>query len=273
MVKKNVSKMFLSSVKLLFLASVLLIPFQIYAWTISIKRPVPCLTDIDLLKDVAGPGIITIMDANLSDPRWECHFQWWNNYCFPTGVTPKTTAVKPIWRDYYNNSNYSSSTFVKILNGPYDYWYKASHDWVWWGAGDGPGNNRSAIVPNPLDRQWPCPVWFHVPSAWEWWLLVRYWRDTYATDVVIDWDSGLYFLKDAGARARFMSYFNLSFAGDRFFSNAALHWQWSLGYYWSSSPTSPLSNHARRLRLSSVGVYATDSYYRARALSVRCFKN
>ena len=144
----------------------------------------------------------------------------------------------------------------------------------WW-AMDGPENNRSAIVPNPLDRQWPCPPCYHVPTAGEWWLLLRYWKDSAMPDVPLYGNNGLYFVEDAWARAGFMSYFNLSYGGSLYYSDAKLYSQWELGYYWSSSPAGPVStnNYARRLTLTSAGAYTNDSYYRARAFRVRCFAN
>lgn len=240
---------------------------------ISIARPALDLTPLDELTNIAGPGVITILSADLADPKGLCYFQWWNNYCFT--VNPKTSLMKAIWHSY-DNSRYRDDTFRKITTTtPYDYWLDWSHDWVRWWAGDAPGNNRSAVVSNVLGRKWPCPVGYHVPSAWEWWLLVRYWRDTYALDVPLYGNNWLYYFKDAGARAGFMSYFNLGYHWSFFYSDALLHNKWEVGYYWSSSPSGPVSttNYARRMTLTSAGAYSSDTYYRSRGFPIRCFKN
>ncbi len=243
-------------------------------WAVSIARPAPDLSLLDNLTNIAGPGVITILNSDLWDSRSIYYYQWWNNYGFIPD--PKTTLVKAAWHDYYNNSNYRDPTFVKITTGiPYDYWKDWSHDGVWWGANDGPGNNWAAMVFNTLGRKWPCPVGYHVPSAWEWWLLVRYWRDTFALDVPLYWNNWLYFFKDPWAVSSFMSYFKLSYWWDLFYSDALLHNAGEVGYYWSSSPSGPVSttNYARRMTLTSAWAYATDAYYRARAFPMRCFKN
>ena len=39
---------------------------------------------------------------------------------------------------------------------------------LWWGGMDSEENWRWLDLDNDEERQWPCPDWRHVPSAWEW---------------------------------------------------------------------------------------------------------
>jgi len=43
---------------------------------ISIARPALDLTSLDELTNIAGPGVITILGADLADPKGLCYFQW-----------------------------------------------------------------------------------------------------------------------------------------------------------------------------------------------------
>ena len=238
----------------------------------------------------------TIMDRNLwasiswtvcdkTNDTWACGFlyQWWNNYWFPITetVTPVTTWLT--WNNVYNNHGYFSTNFINWSSHDYDVWDgtnptandKEHHDWVWWWANDDQSaNNWWLDSNNPTDRQWPCPVWYHIPSAWEWWLAVKYWRDTYATNVTLNWSNNLYYFSDSTARENFMKYFKLPFAGLRNCSSAGLVSQGSIGYYWSSSPYgSDYPDIARGLYLDSSLVNASDYGHRAYGFSVRCFKD
>ena len=71
-----------------------------------------------------------------------------------------------------------------------------------------------------------------------------------------------------------MEYFNIPFAGRRDYSSAALDYQGSRGFYWSSSPAGSVDlNLVRSLYLDSSPVSAGSHNYRAFGFSVRCFKN
>ena len=232
----------------------------------------------------------TIMDRNLwatstditNSDSYGYKYQWWNNYWFSD--TDQVTSVTDglTWDDSYNNNWYKSTNFINWSSHDYDVWDgnnptingKEHHDWVWWWANDDASNWWWVDLKNYAERQWPCPSGWHVPSAWEWWLLVKYWRDTYATGVTLNWSDNLYYFSDSTARQNFMEYFNIPFAGLRNYSSAALNGQGSYGLYWSSSPYgSDYPYRARFLYLDSSNVDANNIYYRAYGFSVRCFKN
>lgn len=243
---------------------------------------------------------ITIMDRNLgatsndfmSKDSFGYHFQWWNNYwfsqwCFSEACSDYVTRSSKdaathwaVWDDSYNNSWYYGTTFIKAYYVGYrddgDY-----HNWLWWWIWDNPSNNWWAKQTNSKDRQWPCPEGYHVPSAWERWLLVKYWWNTYAEDNLIDWWDGFYYIKWDVA-TDFNIFFKLPFAGRRGEEDALIHSQWAVGSYWTSSPNGDAYPEEgiweRRIHtfntyggFSGIPIWEWDDA--DNGLSLRCFKN
>ena len=115
---------------------------------------------------------ITILDRNLwatsnvpgsSNSYW-FHFQRWNNYWF----NPTTTPAFSTTRVSANSITlpYSSNVFIKGSEN--DNWLDDNNkvDLWWWSTGD--WGIYSALTEEQAElRQWPCPEWFHVPTAWE----------------------------------------------------------------------------------------------------------
>lgn len=236
-------------------------------WTISIANP-------------DNPSEwITILDRNLwatsnditSPDSYGYHYQWGNNYGFSQTDTIETTNVTAIRNDSYNHSGYYREEFYTSSLW-YDYrsgW--GDHYWLWWWENDSAVNNFWATQLNSNDRQWPCPDGYHVPSAGEWWLLIKYWRDTYVPDVDLRGNNGIYHF-DYGASATvhplFESYFKIPKAGYRSDYNATLNNRWTWGYYYSSSIAQAFPYI---FETGEWGVISTDS--RVKGYSVRCFKN
>ena len=90
-------------------------------------------------------------------------FQWWNNYWFPShwelSNMSSTLVSSPI------DIPYSSSTFIT----GHDNWMNDSSvvNLWWWTTNDSSYSANNRQITNAQERQWPCPDWFHVPSAWE----------------------------------------------------------------------------------------------------------
>lgn len=247
---------------------------------VSVDRP-------EWLTDEDGPESIVIMDRNLwattdditSTGSYGYKYQWWNNYWFANGcwthecsdaVTSASIDIKPLWNSSYDNSNYSSSPFVRVTSDPYDYWWDGSHDNLWWWASDWSANNRWANETKPTDRRWPCPVWYHVPSAWEWWLLIKYWAET--NNKAYGWDQWLYGLN--AWYTQFEDDFNLPFAWWRGYTEAHLLQQWNMWFYRSSSPyNESWRRDARNVHLDSSSVYINDHSRRGNAYAIRCFRD
>ena len=242
----------------------------------------------------------TIMDRNLwasvawttcdtTTNMWACGYlyQRWNNYGFPISANASSILTNDglTWDNSYNNNGYVSKSFINGGIFDYDVWSdRTHHDWVWWWAND--VNYASIKNSNWLYwddgwdrnlRQWPCPEWWHVPSAWEWSMLVNYWYYTnYSAHPSLS--SNLYYFSDSTKREAFMNYFNIPFAGRRDYSDASLYGQGFIGSYWSSSPdsvSSPDSASSNYTRLLSLDSYVDTSDYLSRAYgrSVRCFKD
>ena len=290
----------------LLLTSSIIIPFQVNAtdfWTISIANP-------------ENPEEwFTIMDRNLwatsnnitsTDSYWY-KYQRWNNYwfinwCFTDksrGCSDSiTNSAKGVgdkeqyqyrnwftWDNEYNNKWYYESTFYKVNSSPrYHRGEWNYHDWLWWWLNDNPDNNWWDKQNNSKDRQWPCPDGYHIPSDGEWWLLVKYWKNTYWTDITNYGDN--YFYDDS---ANFREYFKLPYAGYRGYGDAILYQQWTRGKYRSSSPyatpeeyeywdsqewlSSDISEYARYFWIDINFVWNGGYDNRHNWFPIRCFKN
>ncbi len=153
-----------------------------------------------------GCTTITMLDRNLwataagtgwIDSYWY-HFQWWNNY----GFKPCTDANG--CKSFPNGeSTWTTQVPIENVSIPYSNWIfhvditQGSRNWLnspakidlWWWTANSTTDlfdsnwNRMVIetleaisnytssdnrkVANTQERQWPCPDWFHVPSAWE----------------------------------------------------------------------------------------------------------
>lgn len=113
---------------------------------------------------------VTLMDRNIwatayyleewktsSDWKWYL-YQWWNNYPF-TRDEPEREAQQVDGSIYWPNNPYSNS---KLFVGNNDTWWQW---WIW----------KTTWYPNMwwwesssnLDKRWPCPEWYHIPTTEE----------------------------------------------------------------------------------------------------------
>ncbi len=208
---------------------------------------------------------ITILDRNLwatttwywatdnTDSYWY-YYQWWNNYGFssdPDAIISTTwTQVDASW--YWPNTEnwyYSNDTFVIW----YD-WSNVRNDNLRWWSWDS-NNEWWYPVKNPIDRRWPCPENYHVPSIWEWGALIMFWNEEYNSSTYVD-DYITAFIKN----------FNIPFAGQR---NPSVQFDKFRILLRSSSPI--YSIDALRLYYSSDGLTINWTSYRTQAFPVRCF--
>ena len=210
---------------------------------------------------------ITILDRNLwamsmgtwcKDSSWEgiClgwddtygyHFQWWNNYWFPSSwiILTSSTMVNSLW--YWPGKYYSWDAFIIGSTG-----WDISDNWNlrWWVEDDNDFdvNDESWKVNNASERQWPCPAWFHVPSVWEWEKLssmFENWLDMHK-ELLIPF---------AGFRNHNSEVSDMGFDAN----------------YWSSSPS--FSGYSPTFYIYSDGDMGTFHSGRVWANSVRCFYN
>ena len=252
-------------------------------WTISITNP-------------DNPSEwFTIMDRNLwatsndiNNPNsYGYKYQWGNNYGFQDDCTPtdwqncsdsttnKSTYDWAIREDKYNNNWYFNKKFIKWRN--YRAWAQ-NHDWIRWWGWDNVKNHRwlDNIWKTEINRQWPCPEWYHVPSAWEWEKLAEYWwkQNNYPVTKSLRWWWNFpdYDPYNDKPRNEFQQYFKLPMAGYRYYED------WTISnyeaWYWSSSPKGSWEpNEAKAIILWQYSLWEGRYWYRTYWYSIRCFKN
>ena len=236
---------------------------------------------------------ITMLDRNLwattndINDTWSYwyHFQRWNNYGFEIwcredecsdGITQSAISGETVDTSEYWPWNYYTWSVFRILSEfPYD-WSNPKNDNLRWGSWDNAGNNRWYPVNNTIDRQWPCPDWYHVPSRWERWTLFTYWISKYTWDwnelnelEYLEGFPEIYSGNDAAVQ-QFREDFKISFAGFRRENSAQIDALWDHTSLWSSSTRSWYSNYFFVHTSQIIEIY---SNYRTRGKSVRCFKN
>ena len=233
-----------------------------------------------------GPDQIVIMDRNLgatsnditSSDSYGYHYQWGNNYGFPSDGSEITTGSEQVDASSYGPSNpYSSDTFIIRSSSPYD-WSSVQNDNLRGGANDSESNNRGLddLEDTATDRQGPCPDGYHVPSAGEWSKVGEYWCLNHPSVCSVsdlrEVGDGRYYLNNQTIVDNLREDIKLPFAGYRYYSTAKVRYQGDLGSYWSSSPYS--TNNSWSLYVNRGGLFnPTDCTYRSYGQSVRCFKN
>ena len=240
---------------------------------------------------------ITIMDKNLwADVAWTWeksywyYFQRWNNHGFQLNSEIKTwkdLVTRDVALQYWPNNWYDSDTQFVIMDNSEEvnrnlnlgnYFLAAVNDNLRWWSWDSEIVNRMPEyvidqfrwdTGNPrTERKWPCPEWFHVPSFGEIHKLFKLWIDIkYPNDI------------EKKEHVRWMAiwdrWISTEFGNDlllprawwiRFDGKATPHNQWSIWYYWMSSPW-------RFLSFDNNGIVEYSESYRAATFSVRCFKD
>ena len=132
-------------------------------------------------------------------------------------------------------------------------WIDAWSANLWW-VEESEKTTATYVNQNSIDKikmQWPCAIWYHVPTNAEWvWLYTAWWWEN-------NWVSMQTELK-------------LPYSGARNWSSGWLVNQGSKGFYWSSSPNGSL---VYRLCFDSNGIISTNYFARGNGFSIRCFKN
>ena len=177
------------------------------------------------------------------------YFQWWNNWWIPSWtITPSTTVVNtttPI--TYWPGNYYNVATFIWLaatVSPPND-WSNPQNNNLWWSGW------------TAVQRQWPCAIWYHIPTQPEWASIIAYgwWSSASWTN---DW-------------TRMMNSLRLPMAGSRYHNVATFVYnQGTSGDYWSTSPN---STNAYSMYMNTANVGSNNSSSRAQGLPIRCVKN
>ena len=226
------------------------------------------------VKDDNWNTLFTIMDRNLwatttgttcsssNLPACGKLFQWWNNYGFDNSTSPwpyRTGSASVQYTDLVDASAYgpwnyySSSTFILRPDGSdYYRWDKTDNANLWWWEWD---TATTRWPGTDADRQWPCPVNYHVPSTLEW-------KSAYNL---------LWLTASAEWVTKLQTKLQLPFAGYRSRWNSNVYYRGSYGNYWSSTHSN--GNSAYNLYFDSSYIAPQRYDYRSYAFSVRCFKD
>lgn len=166
-------------------------------------------------------------------PSWVWnYYQWWRNDTWFTVWT---------WSTYYD-------------------WYYAIHNtqswWLWWGSSNDTPISDWAWT-TKIWRQWPCPIWWHVPS-------VKDWQDVCNTLV---WNCTNWMTYNSAITATL----KLWLSGRRSRDSLNYIYQGLSSGYWSSSPSGTYSYFfsSDNSKIYPTGISAWRSY----AAPVRCVKN
>ena len=248
---------------------------------------------------------ITMQDKNLwatkvwtwcsSSDTWACgnHYQRWNNHGFLPCLDSNWCNTFPWWESTwathepncanywplnlgYTSGRYDSSTFISNNSD----WCNPRNDNLRWWENDSQANNRwfdtstNAVI-DAENRRWPCGEWYHVPSIWERWILLKYWAANYTwawNTLNLIYSSGLPgFSSNATAAGQFQEDFKIPFAGYRYYG-AKVYGVGDYTFPWSSSPDAG-NEYARYFNLDPNNANVYYNLHRASAFSVRCFKN
>jgi prepilin-type N-terminal cleavage/methylation domain-containing protein len=169
------------------------------------------------------------------------YFQWWRNKWFPEADSSSQSTIInwTIWLDAWTD------TYWFVYN------WSLPSPWTW--ADSDINDNWWELTNSQFARQWPCEIWYHVPSLAEWWLLhaAWWWANWWELSV------GL----------------NLPLAGYRLQNTWVIIYKTSNWYYWSSSYN---TNNWEYLHFYSWWGSINSSWandYRAKWMNIRCFKN
>ncbi len=136
-----------------------------------------------------------------------------------------------------------------------------------------------------LARQWPCPEWWHVPAAWEWWTLLTIYCTVHPENCIdktdkswnksslINW-SITKSITDDDLWDHFSNEFKLNKAWRIMVdvNYPSLLSDWIEWFYWSSS--ADWDNFAHYLWFNKAQIHATKGYWESRRwMPIRCFKN
>ena len=216
--------------------------------------------------------------TNASASSYWYYYQWWNNYWFTAQSAADNYITDTVDVSWVNPSEYSSSDFV--AKNSWAIWTQSKvQDLRWW-WNDNNNNQWWQNQSNYINRQWPCPSGWHVPSAYEMWLVVQYRWQSHGYTVTSS--SNFYYVnlvnknKNRDIYDNFYSDLQIPYAGyiTRFWRTASNYAFWSsTAPYYSSSE---YNWYLYQVRLANnFAIWLTTSY-RQRiwyAYPVRCFYN
>jgi hypothetical protein len=202
-------------------------------------------------------------DVSVKIEDWRgYHYQWWRDVWFAIATWALNSSQARISASNRNtNTNFIWDPSYSVHD-----WSITQEDHLWW-------DTSTLTWSINGSKQWPCPIWYHVPSTDEWNWLIRTWFannwGSCTTDISwsycsFDWRATLYgFKKDL----------KLPFAGRLFYYWSNLGGEGRYGQYWSSSPSVYTGEYARLMNFDYSKIYPQSNVDRSTGLSIRCFKD
>ena len=188
------------------------------------------------------------------------YYQRWNNYGFKNSwdlpysdITDWNNNNRVDWENYWPKNYYYSNIFKKVRTDPHRWTINNNKNLWWW------ENSKNS----DLNKQWPCPNWYHIPDNLEWKAI----QDAFITkeseeESFCTWD-----LSDIWKC--FTSKLKLPFAGSH--DNEDIYGKGYNADYWSSTPYQQ-DGYAYKTSIGYIGIWQTY-WYRTTANPIRCFKN
>ncbi len=181
--------------------------------------------------------------ASTPSQTWK-YFQWWRNKSFSPWWTQQATQIP--WNIWLNSAT-DTYWFVWhpfLVEAWQDWSYDISDNW--WDYG---------WTWTSIDRQWPCPLWYHVPKQSEWaWIISAWWW----------WTNNPSWMETTLKLHKWLS----------------IHWNTgnlsgtTVWFYWSSTKSTTNANQAYQMHYDNSNIFnnLTAARY-ASWLNIRCFKN
>ena len=192
------------------------------------------------------------------------YYQWGNNYwferCFSgdcndyfTNNSWYITTVSKDIRNQYIPSKYARNTRSSAYNWM---WWASLNDNIWWWMWD---KKISNWIWTKNDRQWPCPLWYYIPSVKDLITIHSYREDST--------QNHLGNLTNQRAFDLLLPY------NGQVIKNRTINYLWNRWYYRTSSPHGIYAASAYSFWLGSANFIPEYNNDRNDARAIRCIKN
>ena len=222
--------------------------------------------------------VVKIWSWKNIDAYWGL-YQRWNSYPFPS-IADNTSQIisgnTPVSTDWYWPQTISWFYYSEVWIKQYK---RTSNDnrntWWWWWDWNWNMWWYSILSTTAENRQWPCPNGYHIPSVWEWNMLLNIrwtnykWSENIATnlDYTYLWYGTISY---AWIWNKFSNDIMLPFIGNREQDTSIM--SGNFGFYWTSSPSGS-STYARRILIDENSIQAHTYNTRGSWRGIRCFRD
>jgi hypothetical protein len=214
-------------------------------------------------------------DIKIQNNATECK-KWITEITFKNGQTWSCMNLWATevwdWKTQPKDCNWSIENCNKDLKWLWDYyqwwkndawfsknWYPINNSWWWNWTSVGTWTYKDQSIENQKLMQWPCPIWWHVPTIYEWWLACNSILWKICEEITYENYNSL-----------ISSKLKLPFAGNHNHGNSYYYSQSTSAGYWSSTP---YSADLYYLYFFTNSIFPANGNNIAHGFSVRCLKN